>query len=217
MSANIKGVIFDLDGVIVSTDKYHYQAWKDLAESKGIYFDRAINNRLRGVSRLESLMIILEKSHQKFSDAEIQKMLKDKNDAYVGLLSSLTEDDILPGVMLTLSYLKAKGVKVGIGSSSKNASRILKQVKLENAFDVIVDGNHIKKSKPDPEVFTRAGQQLCVKPEDLLVVEDAKAGVEAAKRAGMKVLALNAAADCVNADYCAMDLSNMIISEIIYN
>ena len=156
MSDRILGVIFDLDGVIVSTDNCHYLAWKRMADEEGIYFDRTINERLRGVSRMESLEIILERAQRPYTDDEKQAMAARKNAYYVELIGSLTRADILPGALDTLSYLKGRGVKVAIGSSSKNTPIILRQIGLENAFDAVADGNAITHSKPDPEVFVLA-------------------------------------------------------------
>lgn len=180
MSDRILGVIFDLDGVIVSTDNCHYLAWKRMADEEGIYFDRTINERLRGVSRMESLEIILERAQRPYTDDEKQAMAARKNAYYVELIGSLTRADILPGALDTLSYLKGRGVKVAIGSSSKNTPIILRQIGLENAFDAVADGNAITHSKPDPEVFVLAARLLGLEPKNCLVVEDADAGIEAA-------------------------------------
>ena len=160
MISNILGVIFDLDGVIVSTDNCHYLAWKRMADEEGIYFDRTINERLRGVSRMESLEIILERAQRPYTDEEKQAMAARKNAYYVELIGSLTRADILPGALDTLSYLKERGVKVAIGSSSKNTPIILRQIGLENAFDAVADGNAITHSKPDPEAFGAGTQKL---------------------------------------------------------
>ena len=165
MSNPIFGVIFDLDGVIVSTDNCHYLAWKRMADEEGIYFDRTINERLRGVSRMESLDIILERAQRTYTDDEKQAMATRKNAYYVELIGSLTRADILPGALDTLRYLKGRGVKVAIGSSSKNTPIILRQIGLENAFDAVADGNAITRSKPDPEVFVLAARLLGLSPE----------------------------------------------------
>ena len=189
MSNPIFGVIFDLDGVIVSTDNCHYLAWKRMADEEGIYFDRTINERLRGVSRMESLEIILERAQRPYTDDEKQAMAARKNAYYVELIGSLTRADILPGALDTLSYLKERGVKVAIGSSSKNTPIILRQIGLENAFDAVADGNAITHSKPDPEVFLKAAAALALPPACCAVVEDAKSGIEAARRGGFRAIA----------------------------
>lgn len=187
---NIKAVIFDLDGVIVSTDDYHYRAWKAISDEEGIYFDREINERLRGVSRMESLEIILEKATREYSDIEKNSFAERKNSLYRSLLEELTPNDILSGVMNVLETLKQNDIKVAIGSSSKNTEFILSKIGLHEYFDAISDGTQIKNSKPDPEVFLLAAKKLCIEPKNCLVVEDADAGVEAGLTGGMKVLAV---------------------------
>ena len=199
----ISTVIFDLDGVIVSTDECHYMAWKKLADEEGIYFDKKINNRLRGVSRMESLDIVLEKSERKYSIKEKEELATRKNNYYKEYITKLTPNDILPGVTDTLNELKKHDIKIAIGSSSKNTPLILERIGLTEVFDAISDGNNIKKSKPDPEVFVKAAQMLGVECEKCLVVEDADAGIEAGRAAGMKTLAVNGAK---NGDYPLHDL-----------
>ena len=180
-----KAVIFDLDGVIVSTDGFHYRAWKAMADNEGIYFDETINNRLRGVSRMESLEIILERATKTYTPEEKEAMATAKNDIYRESLVQLTPEDILPGVMDMLTTLRGMGVKLAIGSSSKNTPVILKQIGLGDYFDAVADGNQIKNSKPDPEVFLLAAKLLGIDPADCVVVEDAYAGIDAAKAGGM--------------------------------
>lgn len=199
----IKAVIFDLDGVIVSTDDCHFRAWKRMADEEGIYFDRGINNRLRGVSRMASLDIVLERSKREYSEREKQELAERKNEYYKELICELTPDDILPGVMDKLENLKENGIKIAIGSSSKNTPIILKQIGLDGYFDAVSDGNNITHSKPDPEVFLKAAEMLNIPPEDCMIVEDADAGIEAGKRAGMKTLAVQGAK---GADFSAESL-----------
>jgi beta-phosphoglucomutase len=189
----IKAVIFDLDGVIVSTDEYHFQAWKRLADSLGIPFGRESNDRIRGVSRMESLEIVLEKSVKRYSLEEKREMAERKNAYYGELLKTVSPSEILPGAVDMINALKERGVKIAIGSSSRNARAILRAVGLEDEFDVIADGSHVTRSKPDPEVFRLAAQRMGVPSEQCLVVEDADAGVEAALAAGMSVLAVGSA------------------------
>ncbi len=205
----IKAVIFDLDGVIVSTDNCHYEAWKRLADDELIYFDRNINERLRGVSRMESLEIILEKTERVYTEEEKIQLAERKNECYKKLIEQLNSENILPGVMQVLSGLKEKGIKIAIGSSSKNSPMILRHIGLENYFDATADGNDIKKSKPDPEVFLLAANRLGIEPSECLVVEDADAGVEAALAGGMHVLAVGCASENKKATICAKDLSEI--------
>jgi len=176
----VKGLIFDLDGVIVSTDKYHYLAWKAIADQEGIYFDEQINNRLRGVSRMASLEIVLEKANKKYSEEEKLALATAKNDIYRASLNELKVSDRLPGVTESLNYLKAKGYKLAIGSSSKNTPLILKKIGLDTFFDAISDGNNITHSKPNPEVFLKAAEMLGLDPKECVVIEDSTAGIEAA-------------------------------------
>lgn len=206
-SKSILGVIFDLDGVIVSTDNCHYLAWKRMADEEGIYFDRAINERLRGVSRMESLEIILERAQRPYTGEEKQAMAARKNEYYVELIGSLTAADLLPGALETLTWLRQKGVKVAIGSSSKNTPIILRQIGLDTAFDAVADGNAITRSKPDPEVFLLAARLLGLAPENCLVVEDAEAGVQAAVAGGMRALGVGSAAGSAKAAFSAPDLA----------
>lgn len=202
----IEAVIFDLDGVIVSTDECHYRAWKKTADEEGIYFDRKINDRLRGVSRMDSLEIVLERAERLYTDEEKVELAERKNNYYKEYIKKLTKDDILNGVNENLAELKANGIKVAIGSSSKNTPDILKYIGLDNYFDAVSDGNNITKSKPDPEVFLKAADMLGVPYEKCLVVEDADSGIEAGKRAGMYTLAVN---NAKGADYSLADLSRV--------
>lgn len=208
----IEAVIFDLDGVIVSTDECHYRAWKKTADEEGIYFDRKINDRLRGVSRMDSLEIVLERAERLYTDEENVELAERKNNYYKEYIKKLTKDDILNGVNENLAELKAKGIKVAIGSSSKNTPDILKYIGLDNYFDAVSDGNNITKSKPDPEVFLKAADMLGVPYEKCLVVEDADSGIEAGKRAGMYTLAVN---NAKGADYSLADLSAGKITDYI--
>jgi len=217
----IKAVIFDLDGVIVSTDEYHFQAWKRLADSQGIPFGRESNDRLRGVSRMESLEIVLEKAPKRYLPEEKREMAERKNAHFRELLKKLSPSDILPGVVDLIKTLKERQVKIAIGSSSKNARPILRAVGLEDEFDVIADGNHITRSKPDPEIFTIAATRLGVSPEECLVVEDAEAGVEAALAAGMSVLAIGAAARYTRAtrsveNLCSISADELLLAESVW-
>ncbi len=197
-----KGIIFDLDGVLVHTDKLHYRAWKKIADERGILFNEEINNLLRGVSRMESLEIILRNYHgPALSQEEKEALAEEKNNYYKEELKSMTPDDVTAEVRETLAALKAEGIKIAIGSSSKNTKFILKQVGLDDVFDAVSDGTNITKSKPDPEVFLKAAEYIALAPEDCLVVEDAVAGIEAAKCGGMKAAGIGDAAFCEKTDY----------------
>lgn len=205
-----KGVIFDLDGVICSTDHYHYLAWKALADRLGIYFDETINNRLRGVSRMASLEIILERYNGTLSEEEKLAAAEEKNNLYRELLKEMTPADLSPEVKNTLDALRAKGLLLGIGSSSKNTKFILSRIGLGDYFDKISDGTNITRSKPDPEVFLKGAEYLGLKPEDCLVVEDAKAGIEAALAAGMDAAAIGDATSCGLATYNLSAFSDLL-------
>lgn len=215
MDHPVLGVIFDLDGVIVSTDNCHYLAWKKMADEEGIPFDRAINERLRGVSRMESLAIILEKAEKTYTAAEKDALAARKNGYYVELIGSLTPEDMLPGAMDTLRTLREKGIKIAIGSSSRNTPIILRQIGLDTYFDAVADGNAISRSKPDPEVFLLAGSLLGIAPENCLVVEDADAGVEAALAGGMRVLGVGGAAKNLKATFAAESLAQLDITTVL--
>ena len=185
---SIKGVIFDLDGVICFTDEYHYLAWKEMADGMGVYFDREINNRLRGVSRMASLDIILERYEgPALSQEEKNALATKKNDIYRTLLGRMTPADLPEEVKETLDGLRAKGMKLSIGSSSKNAPFILERIGLGGYFDAVSDGNNITHSKPDPEVFLKAAEFLGLEPAECIVVEDAVAGAEAGHAGGFTV------------------------------
>ena len=185
-----KAVIFDLDGVICSTDRFHYLAWKKIADELGIYFDEDINQRLRGVSRAESFQIILERYDGKLSEEETERYLDQKNKLYRSYLEEMKESDFQEEVKSTLLELRKRGYKLAIGSSSRNAKPILERLKAKEYFDAISDGTNITKTKPDPEVFLKATEMLGLKPSACIVMEDAKSGIEAAKAGGMDSIAI---------------------------
>lgn len=191
---NLKGIIFDLDGVLVHTDEFHYQAWKQMADRLGIPFDRQVNNRLRGVSRMASLEIILEKANRPFSDGEKLVLTEEKNAAYRKLLKTMSPKDVSPEVAVTLSELKMRGFRLAVGSSSKNAGFILKQTGLDVWMDAVSDGNNITRSKPDPQVFLIAAEMLGLPPAQCAVVEDAYAGIDAALAGGFLAVGIGDAA-----------------------
>ncbi|WP_018750145.1 beta-phosphoglucomutase [Paenibacillus sanguinis] len=196
-----KAIIFDLDGVICFTDAYHYLAWKKVADSLGINFDETVNNRLRGVSRMESLNIILENYPGELPETEKLSLAEEKNNYYKSLLKEMSPADLSDEVKDTLLQLRARGIKLAIGSSSQNARFILKRIGLGDFFDAVSDGTNISKSKPDPEVFIKAAQYLDITGEDCLVVEDALAGIQAAVNANMDSAALGDAAQYDLATY----------------
>lgn len=212
----MKAIIFDLDGVIVFTDKYHYIAWKKLADKLGIYFDEKINDRLRGVSRMDSLEIILERHEgAAFTEAQKKALAEEKNTIYRELLNSMTPDDVSPDVRETFTELRRRGYRLAIGSSSKNARFILEKVGLlDGTFDAISDGNNISKSKPDPEVFLKAAEFLGLDPHECAVVEDAYAGIDAAKAAEMTAIGIGGAAEYAAADYALTQFSDLLNLDI---
>lgn len=206
----MKAFIFDLDGVIVSTDEFHYLAWKQMADEEGIYFDRTINNRLRGVSRMASLDIILERATKSYSDQEKVALAERKNNIYRQLLQNLTENDRLPFVTQTLAKLRELGYKLAIGSSSKNTPFILKKIGYDGYFDAVSDGNNITHSKPHPEVFIKASQFLGLTPSECYVVEDAVAGIQAGMQGGFKTFGLGEASAYDKTDYKLTDISGIL-------
>lgn len=181
----IEACLFDLDGVVVDTAKYHYIAWKALAKDLGFEFTIEDNERLKGVSRMQSLEILLEIGGKQFSETEKLAMAEKKNTLYVSFIEKMTPEETLPGVENFLQELKDNGIKIALGSASKNAPMILDRIQLSGMFDEIVDGNSISEAKPNPEVFLKGAEKLKVLPENCIVFEDAIAGIEAAQNAGM--------------------------------
>ena len=206
----IKAVIFDLDGVLVTTDELHFEAWKTLADKLDIKdFTKADNVRQRGVSRMASLEVVLEKTDRAFSEEEKLALAEEKNEIYVSSLSALSETDVLSGANEFIDYLKSKGIKTAVGSASKNTPLILEKTKLANKFDAVSCGLDTTKSKPDPEVFLIAAKKLGVAPCDCVVVEDSDAGIEAAKTGGMYAIAVGAAEYNPKADVAIKDLESL--------
>ena len=206
----IKAVIFDLDGVLVTTDELHFAAWKALAERLGISgFTRADNARQRGVSRMASLEVVLEKSDREFSDKEKSALAEEKNDIYVKSLSALSRADVLPGVFEFIDYIKSKGIKAAVGSASKNTPLILEKTGLADKFDAVSCGLDTTRSKPDPEVFLIAAQKLGIDPCGCAVIEDSTAGIEAAKTGGMYAVAVGAAEHDPKADISIGSLESL--------
>lgn len=190
MLMNMQGAIFDLDGVIVDTAKYHYLAWKKLAGELGFEFKESDNERLKGVSRVRSLEILLEVGGLSFSEEEKLLMAEKKNNRYLEYISGIDESELLKGAREYMLMLKDRGVRIALGSASKNSQIILNRLKIADIFDAIVDGNKVSRAKPDPEVFLVAAQELDLKPEDCIVFEDAEAGIAAARAAGMRTVGI---------------------------
>jgi beta-phosphoglucomutase len=212
----MKLAIFDLDGVVVSTDSLHYKAWKELAVKYHLTFNEKINAHLRGVSRAESLRIILELNGRNISSDEFETMLFEKNEVYKELLNELDSTWILPGVNELLENLKENNVLIAIGSSSRNTPKILEKIGLTDCWDTIVDGNQISKSKPDPEVFMKGADLLEIDYKDCVVFEDAQAGVDAANNAEMKVVGVGHE-PLENTDWHSTTLEGVTVQTIIEN
>ena len=198
---NIKACIFDLDGVIVDTAKYHYLAWKRLANEMGFDFTEEDNEQLKGVSRVRSLEILLELGGVIKTTEEQETLATKKNDWYVEYIVTLKPEEILPGVSKFLDELKEKGIKIALGSASKNAKLILDGLNLTSYFDAIIDGTKVSKAKPDPEVFLKGAQDLGLDPKECVVFEDAQAGVEAAKNGGMPCIGIGTEENLKGADF----------------
>lgn len=187
----MKAIIFDLDGVVVDTAKYHYQAWRKLAEELGFAFGMNQNERLKGVSRMQSLEIVLEVGGMTGINEEMKQELADrKNGYYLEMISEINESEILPGIFEFIRELKKEGYKIALGSASKSGRMILEKLGLADQFDVIVDGNLVERAKPDPEVFVKAAEKMGVPCSECIVIEDAAAGIEAALAGGMKCVGI---------------------------
>jgi len=210
----IKACIFDLDGVIVDTAKYHYLAWKRLAGDLGIHFTEKDNEKLKGVSRMASLEIILEIGNVVLDEAKKEELTSLKNKWYVDYINRMTPEEILPGSLEFIRELKKANISVAIGSASKNTPLILERVNLKSLFDAVADGNNVHKAKPDPEVFLTAAGILGVKPENCVVFEDAEAGVEAALNAGMKCVGIGSSEILSKANLIVKGLNQMNIYKL---
>lgn len=197
----MKGCIFDLDGVIVDTAKYHYLAWKEIARELGFDFTEKDNERLKGVSRMASLDILLGIGGVQASEEEKEKLADRKNKIYLEYILRMTPEEVLPGVVEFLTALHREGIRVSLGSASKNAKTILRQVGIESLFDAVADGTNVTKAKPDPEVFLKGAELLGLPAGECMVFEDAVAGIEAAHRAGMKCVGVGDPEILAAADY----------------
>lgn len=208
------GAIFDLDGVLVDTAKYHYLAWKQLADQLNIPFTKEDNEQLKGVSRVKSLEILLSLGSKNYTENERKQFMDQKNETYVRYISHMDESEILPGVVELLNQLKRKKIKIALGSASKNSELILKNTKLQDYFDAIVDGNDVSKAKPDPEVFLLGAKKIGIPANQCMVFEDAKAGIEAAKQAGMLAIGVGTQENLPNADILVKNLEEIELSEL---
>lgn len=197
----IKACLFDLDGVIVDTAKYHFIAWKEMASELGFDFTEKENELLKGVSRMRSLDILLDIGKLSKTEDEKQALAEKKNQCYLDYVKQMNEEEILPGVTRFLNDLRSNGVLIALGSASKNAPLILDRIHLKEKFDAIVDGNSVSRAKPDPEVFLRGAELLNVNPKECLVFEDAQAGIEAALNGGMKVIGVGSSDNLSLADH----------------
>ncbi len=206
---DIYAIIFDLDGVLCSTDRYHYLAWKALADRLKIPFDEQANGRLRGVSRMESLEILLGEKSNLYSKEEKLAMAEEKNSLYKGYLAAMTPGDLSRDVRMTLHTLRQRGYLLAVGSSSKNAKLILRQLGLGDFFDAVADGTMIKNSKPDPEVFLLAASLLGVPPQNAMVIEDAKSGVRAARAGRFRAIGIRTEGNDPDSDITIKRLSNL--------
>lgn len=204
-----KAAIFDLDGVIADTARFHYLAWKDLADKLGFEFSVEDGERIKGVARMEALEVVLRTGgmEDKFTLAEKERMAQEKNDLYVSHIRQVNANDLLPGTKTLLPALRARGVKIALGSASKNARIILEATNILPLFDAIADGTRAEKAKPDPEVFLIAASDLGIDPADCVVFEDAFSGIEAAHNGGMFAVGVGKRENLPNADAIVRDLS----------
>jgi beta-phosphoglucomutase len=210
----ILGCIFDLDGVIVDTAKYHYLAWKRLADQLGIHFTTEDNERLKGVSRMDSLEIILEIGQLNLSSDQKNEYATLKNEWYVNFISRMTPDEILKGSRELLQELRAAGIRTAIGSASRNTPMILERVGILDLFDAVADGNKVSKAKPDPEVFIKAAELIGIDPVDCIVFEDAIAGIQAALNAGMFCIGVGSANVLAEAHFVVKGLNEVNLEKL---
>ena len=209
-----KGLLFDLDGVIVDTAKYHYMAWKQIADELGIKFTEEDNERLKGVSRVRSFEIILEIGNVTMSE-DLQEFYREKkNQIYVEYISNLGKEEILPGVREFLETSKQQGYKIALGSASKNSMIILERLGLVDLFDAIIDGTKVSKAKPDPEVFLRGAKELGLHPGECIVFEDSVAGIKAARSGGMKAVGIGKEEVLPGADYYMLGFDGVTVDRI---
>ena len=213
-NTTIKGLLFDLDGVLVDTAVYHYQAWLRMAKTMGFEFSEKQNEELKGISRMDSLDKILGWGNVIKSDAEKQELATQKNDWYVEMINKMTPEEVLPGALEFLEAAHQSSYKMALGSASKNSGIILKNTNIAHFFDAIVDGNSVSKSKPDPEVFLKGAELLGLKAIECVVFEDAAAGIEAAKRGGMKAIGIGDKNILTQADKVVSGLDQLTIQDL---
>ncbi|MGI4751321.1 MAG: beta-phosphoglucomutase [Janthinobacterium lividum] len=211
---DVKACIFDLDGVIVDTAVYHFKSWKRLADELGINFTEHDNERLKGVSRMRSLDIILEIGNVTKTDAEKDELAARKNEWYTEMINKMKPEEVLPGAREFLELVRKAGIKTALGSASKNSGIILEKTKLASYFDAIIDGNHVSKAKPDPEVFLKGAEAVQTQPADCVVFEDAIAGVEAGLAGGMKVVGIGSPEILNKADLVVSGLDKMDLAKL---
>jgi beta-phosphoglucomutase len=211
---NIKACIFDLDGVIVDTAVYHYKAWKRLANQLGFDFSEEDNEKLKGVSRVRSLELILQWGGVTKTKAEQDELAAEKNAWYVDMISHMTPAEILPGAKEFVESCRQAGLKIALGSASKNSGMILEKVGITHLFDAIIDGNKVSKPKPDPEVFLKGAEELNIAPADCVVFEDAIAGIEAAINGGMKSVGIGSPEVLGNANLVVSGLNEMSLEKV---
>ena len=210
----IRACLFDLDGVVVDTARYHYLAWKKIADYLGFDFSEKDNERLKGVSRMESLDILLEVGKIKVNHRTKEELAATKNSLYISFIQNMTPEEILPGVIGFLDELRNGGVLIALGSASKNAMSILDKINIIQKFDAVIDGNKISKAKPDPEVFLKGAAELGVDPGDCLVFEDAQAGIDAARNGGMHIIGIGQPENLKNADYVIPGFKKMNLDQL---
>jgi len=211
-----KAVLFDLDGVLVSTDEYHFRSWQKLSDEEGFdFFDHEFNHKFRGTARMECVEIITKASGKHYTPEQKQELADRKNRYFAESLSTVTTEMLLPGALSMLQDLRKRGIKVAVASNSRNAMTIIKQAEIEHLLDAIIDGHQIENSKPDPEVFLLAAKRVGTSPADCLVVEDAVAGIESARRAGMKSLGIGTKERLPNAKVVIPDLSAITVDELL--
>jgi len=210
----IKACLFDLDGVVVDTARYHYLAWKKIADDLGFSFSEHQNERLKGVSRMESLDILLEIGNIQVDQRTKEELATTKNNLYVSYIQKMTPDEILPGVIRFLDELRNNGILIALGSASKNALSILDKINIAQKFDAVIDGNKVSKAKPDPEVFIKGSTELGIDPQNCLVFEDAQAGIDAARNGGMHIIGIGQSENLKNAEYVIPGFEKMDMDQL---